>query len=340
MKAAFLIKNGPSEAAFEIRETEKPQINPSQVLIEVEAFGLNFADVMARLGMYRDAPPMPAVLGYDVVGWVREKGSDIKHVEIGDRVLALSRFGGYAEFTATEAAGVVKIPDSMDAAAATALATQYGTAYYMIDDLTKAHAGDHVLIHAAAGGVGTALVQWAVYKGCIIYGTAGSAAKLEYLKGLGVHHPINYREDDFFEKIKAIRGEAGLDLIFDPVGGKSVKKGMKLLGAGGRLFVFGASSMTTAKNIFQKIAVGLGFGFYHPIGLVGPSKSILGVNMLRIADNRPETLQRVLKQCVHYAEQGVFKPTIGGKYKIDQLAEAHDALEKRKTMGKLAIYWK
>ncbi|RQH13801.1 hypothetical protein D5R40_34510, partial [Okeania hirsuta] len=85
-----------------------------------------------------------------------------------------------------------------------------------------------------------------------------------------------YREEDFSEKISQIRGDAGLDLIFDPVGGKSVKKGMKLLGAGGRLFVFGASSMTSAKNIFQKIAVGLGFGFYHPIGLVGPSKSIWG----------------------------------------------------------------
>lgn len=340
MKAAFLVKTGPAAGAFEIRETSKPEISDSQVLIEVEAFGLNFADVMARLGMYRDAPPMPAILGYDVVGNVVEKGKNVDHVETGDRVLALSRFGGYAEFTATEAAGVVKIPASMDAAEATALATQYGTAYYMIDDLTKAHEGDHVLIHAAAGGVGTALVQWAVHKGCIIYGTAGSAAKLEYLKNMGVHHPINYREEDFFERIMQIRGESGLDLIFDPVGGKSVKKGMKLLGAGGRLFVFGASSMTSAKNIFQKIAVGLGFGFYHPIGLVGPSKSILGVNMLRIADNRPETLQRVLNQCVHFAEQGVFKPTIGGKYKIDQLAEAHDALEKRKTMGKLAIYWK
>jgi len=339
MKAAYLVKNGPANTAFELRESDIPEISESQVLIKVEAFGLNFADVMARLGMYRDAPPMPSVLGYDIVGRVEKMGKDIINLQKGDRVMALSRFGGYAEYTATEGAGVVKIPENMDAVKATALATQYGTAYYMINELTEVFAGDHVLIHAAAGGVGTALVQWAVHKGCVVYGTAGSEKKLEYLRSLGVQYPINYRTDDFSEKIRAIHPDRGLDVIFDPIGGKSVKKGFKLLGAGGRLFIFGASSMTSAKNIFQKIQVGLGFGFYHPVGLVGASKSLLGVNMLRISDQRPDTLQRILQQCVQHADAGVFDPTIGGKYPISKLAEAHHALETRQTMGKIAVYW-
>ncbi len=339
MKAAYLVKKGPAKSVFEIREIDIPSFTKSQVLIEVEVFGLNFADVLARLGLYPDAPPLPAVLGYDVVGRIKDMGSEVQDFSVGDRVVALTRFGGYAEFTATESAGVVKIPEDMDAAEATALATQYGTAYYMIEDITQTREGDHVLIHAAAGGVGTALVQWAVHKGCVVYGTAGSSEKLEYLRSMGVQHPINYRKEDFFEGVRSISGERGMDLIFDAVGGKSFKKGVKLLGAGGRIFVFGASAMTSAKNIFQKAGVGLGFGIFHPISFLASSKSIMGVNMLRIGDHRPETLQRVLKQCVRYADEGVFKPKVGGRYPIADLAEAHTALEGRKTMGKLAIHW-
>ena len=338
MKAAFLSQKGSPSSAFEIREVDSPSYSPSQVLIQVEVFGLNFADVLARLGLYPDAPPLPAIIGYDVAGRIVEIGDEVQDLKVGDRVVALSRFGGYAEMAATESAGTVKIPEDMDAAAATALATQYGTAYYMIDDMTTAHKGDHVLVHAAAGGVGTALVQWAVHKECIVYGTAGSEEKLEYLRGLGVQHPINYRQEDFFDKIKSIDSNARMDLVFDPIGGKSVKKGIKLLNAGGRIFVYGASAMTSAK-LFQKIGIGLGFGIYHPIAFLSESKSLMGVNMLRIGDYKPTTLKRVLNQCVHYAEEGIFQPTVGGVYPIDQLAEAHAALEGRQTMGKVAVRW-
>ena len=130
-----------------------------------------------------------------------------------------------------------------------------------------------------------------------------------------------------------------LDVVFDPVGGKSVKKGMKLLNAGGRMVIFGASSMTSARNIFKKLGILFGFGFYSPIGLLSPSKSIIGVNMLRIADHKPDTLARVLAGTVDLAARGVIQPRIGGYFSIDQLAEAHDNLEKRKTMGKLAVHW-
>jgi NADPH2:quinone reductase len=339
MKAAYLVKNGKASKAFEIRELDIPGASDHEVLIKVEAFGLNFADVMARLGLYPDAPPKPGIIGYDVVGTVESVGSDVKGLNTGDRVTAMTRFGGYAEYVCTDYRGVARISESMDPVVATALTTQGGTAYFMAREMVNIFPGDHVLVHAAAGGVGSLLVQMAKDSGAIVYGTAGSSEKIEFLKQIGVDHPIPYRSVDFSDKIKEISGKRCLDVVFDPVGGSSVKKGLKLLNAGGRMVIFGASSMTSARNIFQKLRVFFGFGFYSPIALLSPSNSIIGVNMLRIADHKPETLARVLKGTVNLAETGVIKPRIGGYYPIDQLAQAHESLEKRKTMGKLAIHW-
>ena len=339
MKAAFLVRNGSADQAFEIQDTADPIVKPDEVLIKVEAFGLNFADVMARLGFYKDAPPLPAIIGYDVCGRIEAVGSEVKKREVGQRVTAFTRFGGYAQYTTTDAGGTAVIPDDMPAGEALALPTQYGTAYYMAADFAQIHEGDHVLIHAAAGGVGTALVQWAVHRGCIIYGTAGSDEKLKYLESLGVHYPINYRNSDFADKIRQINPRGDLDMIFDPVGGKSVKKGVKLLRAGGRIVVFGASSMTQAKNIFAKIGIGLGFGFYHPVGLISNSRSLMTTNLLYVGDQRPEVLERVLQQVVHYTKEGIFKPTVGGEFSIDQLGDAHAFLESRASMGKIIIKW-
>lgn len=339
MRAAFLVRNGAANQAFEIRETATPEPALHEIQIKVEGFGLNFADVMARLGFYRDAPPIPAILGYDVVGKITSLGENVSNLSVGDRVTAFSRFGGYAEYVTTDARGAASIPEDMPAGKAVALTTQYGTAYYMAAEMVQLHEGDHVLIHAAAGGVGTALVQWAVHRGCVIYGTAGSEEKLAYLKKMGVQHPINYRQLDFEEEIRKIRGDQGLDVVFDPVGGKSVKKGYKLLGPGGRIVLFGASSMTNATNIFSKIKVGLGFGFYHPVGLLQNSRSMIGINMLPIGTEKPDVLNRVFKEVVRHTKSGVFNPTVGGEFKAEQIGEAHHFLESRQSMGKIVVYW-
>ena len=339
MQAAFLVRNGSADKAFELREAPIPAPAPHEVLIKVEAFGLNFADVMARLGHYRDAPPLPAIIGYDVCGRIESVGSAVKNRKAGQRVAALTRFGGYAQYATTDARGTVVIPEDMPVGEALALPTQYGTAFYMTADFAQIHEGDHVLIHAAAGGVGTALVQWAVHRGCIIYGTAGSEEKLKYLETLGVQYPINYRKVDFADEIRRINPNGGMDMIFDPVGGKSVKKGVKLLRAGGRIVVFGASSMTQTKNIFGKIGVALGFGFYHPVGLISNSRSLMTTNMLYVGDQRPEVLERVFGKVSEYTQKGVFKPTVGGEFHIDNLAEAHTFLESRKSIGKIAVNW-
>ncbi|NNF20551.1 MAG: alcohol dehydrogenase catalytic domain-containing protein, partial [Saprospiraceae bacterium] len=155
MKAIYLTKYGDSNKVFDIREVNQPKPAPGQVLIKVEAFGLNFADVIARRGLYPDAPKNPALLGYDVAGTVAGLGEGVSSVNIGDRVSALTRFGGYAEYACTMEEGVAKIPDNMDTALSTALATQACTAYYSAVQCVNLHPDDKVLIHAAAGGVGS-----------------------------------------------------------------------------------------------------------------------------------------------------------------------------------------
>ncbi|MFT4970085.1 MAG: NADPH:quinone reductase-like Zn-dependent oxidoreductase [Chitinophagales bacterium] len=338
MKAVVLVKNASAHDSFEIREVEKPKAEAGQALIKSEAFGLNFADIMARQGNYQDCPPLPAIIGYDVVGEVVEIGAGVDNVVVGDRVTAMTRFGGYAEYAITDYRACAKIDKAYPAGKATALTTQYCTAYYCFEEMMNLHAGDKVLIHAAAGGVGTALVQLARHKGCEIFGTAGSAEKLAYLKEMGVQHPINYRSQDFEVEVRKIVGEHGLDAVFDPVGGKSVKKGLKLLGSGGRILLFGASDMTGA-NIFGKIGTGLGFGFYHPVEFMLSSKAMLGVNMLRIGDDRPMVLKRCLENVVKLVEQGVLDPTEAKVFPVEELAEAHAFLEGRSSMGKVSVKW-
>jgi NADPH2:quinone reductase len=263
MKAIFLVRNGSAATAFEFREIPVPVPEYGQVLIKVEAFGLNFADVMARRGMYKEAPPMPCILGYDVAGTVVQTGQGVHHVKTGDRVMAMTRFGGYAEFALTAASAVAIIPASINMPDATALTTQYCTAYYAAAEMVNLHPGDKVLIHAGAGGVGMALIQFAKYKGCEIFSTAGSEEKLAYLKTEGVHHPINYTTKNFESELRKITGGQGVDVIFDAVGGQSVTKGFRSLQAGGRIICYGAAAMSNT-NIFWKIKAGIGFWILSP----------------------------------------------------------------------------
>lgn len=338
MKAAVLINKGNAYKAFELKEVPKPQPANDEVLVKVSAFGLNFADVMARNGMYKEAPPIPCVLGYDVAGVVESVGAGVRNVQPGQRVTALTRFGGYAEYAITRSSGVIAIPGTLDDAAATALATQYITAYYAVAEAVNLFKDDKVLIHSGAGGVGTGLVQFAKHKGCEIFSTAGSDEKIKYLRSIGVQHCINYRTEDFETRIKALTNGKGVDVIYDAVGGSSVKKGFRLLAAGGRIVCYGAADMSD-KNIFGKIKAGLGFGFYHPAMLMMPSRSIIGINMLKIADEKPEVIQRCLQAVIRLYEENVFKPSVGKIFPANDIAAAHEYLEKRKSMGKIVVKW-
>lgn len=339
MEAYYLIKNGAAATAFEKRALQLSDPAEHEVQIAVEAFGLNFADVMARYGMYKEAPPLPCVLGYEVVGRIAKVGSAVTHLQPGQRVVACTRFGGYATHANTNAQAVAAIPDTMPAGEAAALATQYATAWYAAEECIKLRAGEHVLVHAAAGGVGTALVQLAKRRGCIVYGTTGSDNKFDYLKKNGVDHPINYSTGDFSATIRKLNNGKGVDVVFDAVGGKTFKQGMRLLEPGGRMVTFGAAERLGRRNIFSALGLVFGFGFYHPIALLFPSKSITGINMLRIADHKPEILRECLEQVAKLTAAGELKPHCGKSFAADQIAEAHSWLESRKSVGKVVVVW-
>lgn len=339
MKAIQLVKYGPASGAFRMAETKKPQIASHEVLIKVSSFGLNFADVMARRGLYREAPPLPAVLGYEVVGTVEDMGAQVTGFSKGQRVVAFTLFGGYAEYVKTDKRAVALISDKIDNASATALSTQYCTALYAAYNMANIMAGELVLIHAAAGGVGIALTQLAHLRGAKVAGLAGSEEKIKFLKESGVEYVLNYREKDFLVEIPNMLGRK-VDVIFDPIGGKSFKKDKEILDAGGRIVVYGASDqLNRRRSALAGIKLLLGFGFMHPVGLIMQSKGVLGINMLKIAEHKPDLLQYLLKQVVDLAENGKIKPVIAAEYKAEDIEEAHDFFESRRSIGKIVLNW-
>jgi len=338
MRAIYLKRYGASEKAFEIRETPTPQPGPKEVLIKSKCFGLNFADVVARRGLYPDAPKNPAVIGYDVSGYIEAVGSEVKYLKVGDRVAALTRFGGYAEYARTMEEGVALLPDTLSFEQGVALATQACTAYHCAVQCVNLHEGDVVLIQAAAGGVGSILTQIAKHKGCTVIGTA-SSKKQDFLRQNGVDIPIDYTKDDFKRVIQDRLGEAPLDFVFDSIGGSAFKKAWKLLKPGGVMVNFGAASQIAGSNKLKGLAVVAGFGVFSPLQLLMSSKSMVAVNMLRIADHKPQLFQKIFNGVMEMAEAGIISPILSKNFKPEQIAEAHDFLESRQSIGKITLTW-
>lgn len=332
MKAIFLVKYGKADEAFEWRDIEISEPGPDEVAIETEAAGINFADVVARLGNYRDAPPLPFIPGYEVVGRINAVGKNVKELAVGQRVLAFTRFGGYSQYICQKVMAVAAIPDEMPAGEALSLATQYCTAYYSSHIATNVMPGDRVLVQAGAGGVGTALIQLCKLRGAFVYATVGSDEKIKYAKKQGADVVINYRKEDFSKAI-----QDPIDLAFDAVGGHDFRKCYKLLNRGGRLVGYGASTFTDATNILDKANKALSFGIYHPAELMMECRSIIGINMLRIADYRPDLLQYSMKMCIQLYSEGKIHPQVGGMYNARDVARAHEDMEKRRTMGKIGL---
>lgn len=338
-EAMFLVRKGAAETAYERRPFTIDGPGEGEVMVESEAFGLNYADVMARRGLYREAPPMPCVVGYELVGKVVEVGANVDPSLLGKRVLAFCRFGGYAKHVVTHDYAVVPI-DETPAEIAMALCTQAVTAYYMAAYLTPIQKGDKVLIHAAAGGVGTILIQLAKQRGATVFAKIGSNSKAALVKELGADYVINYNESDYAEQIRNILQGKRLDASFNPVAGSTYKKDFALLGSGGRLILFGGSEMGKGKwGILTTLNFVFKMGMLLPIGLMMRSKNVLGVNMLKIADNRPQILDECLNKVVEMFLKGDLKPQVGGTYKVDELGKAHAALESGNTTGKLSVFW-
>ena len=338
-EAFFLTKKGPANEAFDLRKFDIPEPTGNKVLVEAEAFGLNYADVMARRGLYREAPPFPCVVGYEVVGKVIACGPDANKENLNKRVVAFCRFGGYARHVVTDDYATVAVGDQ-DSIELLSLCTQAVTAYYMAEYLTPIHSIDRVLIHAAAGGVGTILIQLAKAKGAEVIAKVGQKNKEQYVRDLGADHVINYRDSDYSDQLKAYLKGGRIDISYNPVAGSTFKKDMKLLGSGGRMILFGGSELSNGKwGVFSKLNFVRKMGFFTPIVLMMRSKNILGVNMLKIADNKPKVLEHCLHAVVKLHAEGKIKPQVGGSYTSEQMAEAHTALESGKTTGKLGVIW-
>lgn len=338
MKAIYLVRHSAPSRAFEFRDTAVPVPGKNEVLIKSICSGLNFADVMIRKKLYEGAPGLPAVIGFDACGIISEVGSDVKNLKQGDVVVALTLFNGYAEFICVPEFAAAKIPIHIDAIDGVALAVQYLTAYYAAAKLVTLLPGDNVLIHSGAGGLGRALIQFALYKQCIVYSTAGSEEKVQLLKDMGVHFPINYLKSDFKKEMIRITRGKGVDVVFDGTGGANARRSFQGLATGGRLVLHGASSLSSG-NLFHKIIQLLSFGIYHPVMLMMPSKSILGVNMLELAKDKPEFVGNMLGEVVRLAEMGVFTPKTFHPFPVSEIAEAHALLESRKSYGKVCLVW-
>lgn len=340
MQAYFLTQYGPAQSAFQLRDVDRPRAGEGHVLIQSEAFGLNFAEVMARRGMYPDSPELPFIPGYDLVGRVVEAGPGVDPKWIGKRVAAMTRFGSYAEYCVTSLHGVAEIPEEMPAGEAAALCVQYATAWHCAMQCLNLRPGNRVLVHAAAGGVGTALVQICKWQGCEVFGTAGSDEKCQIALDNGADHMVNYRATDYAKALNKVLGRNRLDATFNAVAGKTFKKDLKLLGAGGRLVLFGAASRTNRKRGKWGTVRLLGeMGLVIPLTFIGSSKGVIGVNILRIADYRPQLISEALTELVKLCNDGVLKPRVGAEFTFDQLAEAHDLLESRKSSGKIIVKW-
>lgn len=340
MKAAVLTKIGNTSDVFKIQEVTKPIPKDHEILIKVSTFGLNYADVMARKGIYAAAPPLPSILGYEAVGTVSAVGKKVTHFKEGDRVLGFARFGAYAEYCAVNAVAAIQIPHSLPDAEATALATQYCTALYMANWKANIRKGESLLIHAAAGGVGHALIQIAKAKGCNIIATAGSPEKIEYLKTLGVDLAINYTTKNFSYEIENQLGPRSVDVVFDPIGGTNHKLNRKLLAIGGRMIMFGISSFSKKKGTkFDQLQLAAQFGILSPLTFLINSITISGVNMLHIAEQKPEIIGALLEEALKGYEKGYFHPKIGLETGIENLFEAHQKLANRNTIGKVSIHW-
>lgn len=335
-KAIKLVKYGTTKDTFQMEDVEVRAPQNDEVQIEVERFGLNYADVMARNGLYGEAPDLPCILGYEVVGKVVNKGQDVSSIFIGKRVVAFTQFGGYAQRVNTKVYGVAII-DDYDGDKSLCLGTQYVTAYYMSHIATTIFEGDNILIHAAAGGVGTGLIQLLRNKNVNIIGKTSRESKEGYLKDQGVQNVVNYRKKDYAIQVQEILGNKKLDVSFNPVAGATFKKDWNLLGDSGRMLLFGGSSLSP--GLLSKLKFAYQMGILIPITTMMQSKSLIGINMLKTAIHHPRVLQKCLEEVVKLAKEGKIDPQVGGVYSAENIVEAHDFLASGESTGKVSLKW-
>ena len=338
MRQIWISEAGPPETLV-LKEAPDPNPRAGEARIRVEASGINFADVMGRMGLYPDLPKIPVVPGYEVAGRVDAVGEGVDPAWIGRNVFALTRFGGYADVVCAPTGRIFVRPEGMSAEEGAAMPVNYLTAWQLIVVMGGLKAGETMLVHSAGGGVGVAATQIAKRLGAKVIGTA-SAAKHQELRALGVDHLIDYRTEDFEKRAREITQGRGVELILDAVGGESLKKGYRLLAPTGRLGIFGASSAARSKSGgmlgMVSMLAGTPWLQFNPLSLMNANKGVFGVNLGHMWDEG-DRLASWMSELIQLWERGAIKPRIARTFSFGEAAAAHHFIQDRSNLGKVLL---
>ena len=336
MKQIFITGHGGPER-LQLSESPDPTPGSGKLRIRVKASGVNFADILARQGLYPDAPKVPCVVGYEVSGIVDAVGPGVEASWIGKEVVALTRFGGYADVVVVPEKQVFEKPSSLSHEQGAAIPVNYLTAWQLLVVMGALKSKETVLIHNAGGGVGLAAIDIARHVGATIFGTA-SGGKHRFLKERGLHEAIDYRTKDWTVELNRLTQGKGVTLITDPIGGNHWRKSYRALRATGRLGMFGVSSATSSKLFgpLRMLPVAFGMPFFHPIPLLNANRSVFGVNIGHMW-HEPEMIASWMQTLLQGVAEGWVRPHVDKTFPLAQAGEAHTYMEKRRNIGKVVL---
>ena len=322
MKAVQLKEYGGPEV-LNLVDIERPVPKGHEVLIEIKAIGVNYADTARREGQYVVKTPLPFIPGAEIAGIVAEVGENVTKVKPGTRIVTLIESGGYAEFALADERALIPIPEQLDFHTAVALPLQGLSAYHILKTMGRLEKGESVLVHAAAGGVGTIAVQLAKLFGAgKIIATASSDEKLALAREMGADVLINYTEPDWEQQVLEATDGRGVNVALEMVGGEVFNKTVRCLATFGRLVIFGAASGEQSR--------------FYPSSLMARNQSVIGFFLPQIM-RKQELLLPSLVELLTYLGEGKLKLTIGGVFPLEEAAQVHTLLQSRKTQGKLIL---
>jgi NADPH:quinone reductase-like Zn-dependent oxidoreductase len=336
MKQVVITRKG-NAGVLKVREGPDPKPGKGEVLIRVMASGINFADILARQGLYPDSPKIPCVVGYEVSGPIAALGEGVSEFTAAQPVVALTRFGGYSELVSVPANQVFAKPDSLSFEQAAALPVNYLTAYGLLVAMGALKPDESVLIHNAGGGVGLAALDIARHIGAATYGTA-SGSKHAFLKERGLDHAIDYRSADWFSVLMDLTGGKGVELIIDPLGGGNWKTSYKALRSTGRLGVFGFSAaaglgLASKVRLLKELAK---IPRFFPLSMMGSNKGVFGLNLGHMWDENAK-LQKWTDEILKGVDERWVRPYVDKAFPFDQASEAQRYIESRKNIGKVVL---
>ena len=336
MRQAVIPRFGGPEV-FEIREAPDPTPAAGEVRIRVRAAGINFADILARLGLYPDAPKPPMVVGYEVAGLVDGMGSGITGLSEGDRLVALTRFGGYSDTVVVPAAQAFPVPDDLSDSEAAAVPVTYLTAALALYRMAALNAGETVLVHNAGGGVGIAATQLARLRRATVIGTA-SAFKHDALRSFGVEHAIDYRHANVADEVRRITRGRGVDVILDPIGGRSFEVSYRMLAPLGRLIIFGLSAAAPGeqRSLWRALRAWLATSRFDPLSLINRNRGVFGLHVGHLWDERRQ-LVPLMEMLLAEFSAGRLKPIVARTFPLDRVADAHRFIQGRHNIGKVVL---